>query len=132
MLKLPEPLQFPKLWAPQCQHCQIWNNDHERTVLRKAAMLCKQPHWLEFVTAELDLFDHSKTSNPDIMAFLLRIHAKTDCHCLDHLLDEVTSRVKGQTTVSEPLSRDQQSDPQRTTQDMINSAQQPVQQAVGS
>lgn len=132
MLTLPKGLQFPRLWAPQCTYCQDWNNAHEKTVLAKAALLCKQPHWREFVTAELDLFDHSKTSNSDIMAFLLRIHAKTDCHCLDHLLVEVTSRTKGQTTLSTPPGQDQQPNPQPASQDMINSAQRPVQQPVGA
>jgi hypothetical protein len=118
--KLPEDLQFPRLWAPQCKYCQEWNNAHETTVLTKAALLCKQPHWRDFVMAELDLFDHSKTSNADIMAFLLRIHAKTDCHCLDHLLAEVTARTQG-TTRSEGAQQDQLPDPHSTTQTKINS-----------
>jgi len=104
-------IEFPTLWGPQCEYCQKWHNAHENAVLRKAALLCKQPHWLDWVKADLDLLDHSKVSNPDIMHFLIAIHTKTDCHCLDQLLEEVILR----TPVSVAPGLDQLPDPRVAT-----------------
>lgn len=90
--------EIPTQWGPACEYCKAmakWGSTHEDEIMSKARKICNNPLFPEIVYAGLDTLDHAKATPTEQLRYLLKMHDRTNCGCLDKITEEVQNRTIG-------------------------------------